>query len=279
MTGHAHLRSVLSVALRNNPRVHVLGEAIDLSPATRGLSDVAPDQVHLLPAADAGLLGVAIGMAMGGAIPVVELAGPEALWAAAAQLGPESALLTGDFAAPLVVRVPLGPGQAAPLGLLDGMPHVAVAAGATAPACAALLAAAIAGRGPVVLFESAEALAAPDADDAAPGLGQARTTVAGTHLTFLGFGAGTRAAEAAAATLAAEGVSAQVVDLGTARPLDEDHVAAALHQTGRPVVVGAPASVLQSATRLGFLRLEAPPVSVAADAGAAHAAALSSLRF
>ena len=278
MNGHARIRSVLADALQSNPRVHLLGEAVELSPATRGLAAAAPDRVHLLPAADAGLVGVAIGMAMGGAVPVVELAGPEALWGAASQLGAESALLQGDFAGALVVRVPLAPGQSAPLELLDGMPHVAVAAGASAPACAALLASAIAGRGPVVLFESAEALAIAD-DEAVPALGEARQLRAGSQLTFLGFGAGSVAAQQAAEALAETGVSAEVLDLGSARPLDAARIRSHLHETGRPVVVGAPASVLQAVTALGFLRLEAPPVAVAADADAAHAAALQALHY
>lgn len=278
MNGHAPIRKVLADALQNNDRVHILGEAIELSPATRGLTALAPDRVHLLPAADAGLVGVAVGMAMGGAVPVVELAGPEALWAAAAQLGAEAALLAGDFAGSLVVRVPLAPGQEAPLDLLSGMPHLTVAAGASAPACAALLASALRARGPVVLFESADALAV-ETDETPTGLGTARALRSGSQLTFLGFGAGTVAAQSAAAALAEDGVSAEVLDLGTAWPLDTERVRAHVHETGRPVVVGAPAAVLQAVTELGFLRLEAPPVSVPANAGAAQAAGLRAVRY
>ena len=71
MNGAEQIRAVLSRALADSSDVQVLGEAVSLSPATTGLMAEYPDQVHLLPAADATLIGVAVGMAIGGKRPVV----------------------------------------------------------------------------------------------------------------------------------------------------------------------------------------------------------------
>lgn len=277
MNGPSTLRTALSNALRNDPRVRILSEALDLSPATRGLAAEAPDRVHLLPAADAGLVGVAIGMAMGGAVPVVELSGPDALWGAAQQLGQESVLLTGDFAAALVIRVPLAAGVAPPFAALEGMPQVQVAAGADAASCAALLTDAISGRNVVVLFESADAMAI--SGDGGLGLGKARVRQEGDHVSLLCLGGAVSVATEAAAVLAESGVTADVVDLGSTTPLDESCVRARIHHTGRPVLVGTPTSLLSKVVELGFLRLEAPPVAVAPRVEAIVSAALSSARY
>ena len=86
MTGLQALRDALRAALTDAPRVRVVGEAVELSPVTAGLAADFPGRVHALPASDAGLIGVALGMAMNGDTVVVELAGPEGLPAALAAL-------------------------------------------------------------------------------------------------------------------------------------------------------------------------------------------------
>jgi pyruvate/2-oxoglutarate/acetoin dehydrogenase E1 component len=88
------IHGLLSDALKSGD-VHLLGEALELSPATRGLLAVAPKQVHLLPAADATLIGLAVGLAMSGSRAVIELSGPAALWGILQQLGQEATLLSG----------------------------------------------------------------------------------------------------------------------------------------------------------------------------------------
>ena len=79
MNGVNALRNAVRESLKN-PSTRLLGEAVELSPITRGLSAEFSGQVHALPASDAGLIGLAIGMALGGAKPIVELSGPDALW-------------------------------------------------------------------------------------------------------------------------------------------------------------------------------------------------------
>jgi len=245
---------------------HLLGEALELSPATQGLRARYPGRVHLLPAADATLVGVGLGLAMSGAPAVVELADPTALWAALPQLAEASALHGAEAPLRLVIRVPCGPDRAPvpPEELLSGLPGLALAAAADHAELVPLLQAALAFGGPVVLLESRLALAGRGAEtrEALP-LGRARLRRAGTDASALAFGEGVAAALAAADILAAEGISLEVFDLRCLRPLDSDAIAASVQATGRPVVVGAAGPALLAAVQHAFLRLESPPSWVA----------------
>jgi len=273
VNGAQTTRSVLSSALSGGARVRVLGEAVELSPATRGLLAAHPERVHLLPAADASLVGIAIGMALGGDRPVVELAGPEALPAAFPQLAQEAASITGDYRAPVVVRVPVAPGSDSGLGPLLSVPGLQVAVASSPAEAGLLLTAALEASGPVVLIEPAAALAAGPAQLQGLSLGKARVLRAGDHATLLAVGDGVGAALDAAETLSADGVSVDVVDLRSLAPLDTETIAARVGHTGRPVLVGVPDAVLPDVLRAAFLRLESPPEQVAADGdvvGAVH---------
>ena len=159
------LRSRVGSLLAENDRVHLLGEALELSPATQGLIADHPDRVHLLPAADATLLGVAVGMALGGACPIVELSDAEALWGALQQLGQEGRLLCGgEFSASMVVRVPIGPAGFDPTRLLGSVPGLTVVCASSATEAAQLLAEAAKHSGPVVLLEPREVLGGSHGD-------------------------------------------------------------------------------------------------------------------
>jgi pyruvate dehydrogenase E1 component beta subunit len=275
----APLRNTLQRIVAEHTAVHVLGESLELSPATSGLMSAHPDRVHLLPAADATLLGTAVGMALTGAKPIVELAGGAALWGALQQLGQEASGLTSrEYAVSVVVRVPLAPGEAAPLDTLAGIPDLTIAAASSAESAAELLQASLDARGPVVLLEPAEALARSAPDDGGP-FGTAHTLRSGDHVSLLAFGAGVGAALDAADQLAAEGISAAVVDLRTIAPLDVDTVSASIRHTGRPVFVGTSATTMVAAIQAGFLRLESPPVAVEASVHAVVEAARSSLSY
>ncbi len=273
------LRDTLRRLVAQHPSIHVLGEAVELSPVTSGLMGVHPERVHLLPAADASLVGTAVGMALSGAHPIVELAAGPALWGALQQLGQEAASLTSrEFSVSMVVRVPLAPGEAPPVDLLVGIPGLTVAAAGSATDAAELLEASLSVRGPVVLLEPAEATGHPGTAGGGP-LGTARQLRSGDHVSLLAFGAGVAAATAAADTLAQQGVSSDLVDLRTVSPLDLDTVAASIRHTGRAIFVGASASTMVAAIQAAFLRLESPPAAVPADSDAVVQAALSALSY
>lgn len=278
MTGHRALAEALAGALRDDPSVHLLGEALELT-AAAGLRAQVPDRVHLLPASDAGLVGIAVGMAWGGARPVVELAGPEALWGAVQQLGQEAAATHGEFNAPVVLRVPLVPGGPDPSALLLGVAGLTVAAAGQPGEAAALLRAALQAKGPVVLLEPVEVLAENTQDLAELPLGRARVLREGTQVTALAWGAGVGAALAAAEALAGQGLSLEVVDLRALTPLDLETVGASVRKTGRVLLVGGAGAALVGVVRAAFLRLEAPPAEVAADATAIAEAAAAALAY
>lgn len=273
---NALVRGVLSDALQKDPALFVLGEAVDLSPATAGLRAAHPGRVLRLPASDAGLVGVAVGLALGGARPVVELADGAAAWGALQQLGQEAAAFARDpeFPISLVVRVPLAPGDADPSALLAGLPGVTVAVASSGAEAAGLLRAALSARGPVVIVEPLDAPAGEAVD---AGLGVARVVRAGAGVTVLTWGRGVAAALAAAATDGAPDL--EIVDLRGLSPLDTATLSASVNRTGRPVIAGDAAGPVLAAVQHSFLRLEAPPALVPPDAGAILAAARASLNY
>jgi pyruvate/2-oxoglutarate/acetoin dehydrogenase E1 component len=104
-----------------------------------------------------------------------------------------------------------------------------------------LLAAAIRDPDPVVFFEPkvlyrSDRQEVPEGEHVVP-LGEARVVREGTDATIVAYGAMVRVAVAAADDLAADGISAHVLDLRSLRPLDEDSLLAAVRRTGRVVIV------------------------------------------
>lgn len=263
--------------------VHMLGEALELSPATTGLLARYPDRVHLLPSADAALVGVAIGLAMTGSIAVVELADPTALVGALPQLVEAASLGTADCPLHVIVRVPVGPDTSPLLTHVLGhaMPGLAVASPSTPSDVGPLLTAAMAWPGPVLLLEPRTVLCDHDATLADPlPLGRARLLRQGRHATVLAFGQAVRQALQAADLLADEGIEIDVVDLRSLTPMDTLTIGQTVQRTGRAIVAGA-VGVLTAAVQNAFLHLEAPPVQVSepTDAAAIAAAVRGSVHY
>lgn len=259
MNGAQHIASVLTAAMAASDAVHLVGEALPLSAAGNELLVQHPERCHLLPAADATLVGVAIGLAISGKIPVVELSGPEALWGALQQLGQETAALSGEFRSTMVVRVPMGPGSMDPSPLLDGIPHIQVASPADPTDAGTLLAAALASGGITVLLEPVSVLGGSGGEPGQPKLGSARIVESGEHVTLAAWGEGVAAARKAARALRTEDISAEVIDLRSLSPLDTNTLAESVHKTGRLVMVGTTTSALLAAIGSTFLRMESPP--------------------
>ena len=259
MNGVQHIASVLNTTMTSSDAVHLVGEALPLSAAGNDLLVQHPDRCHLLPAADATLVGVAIGLAISGKTPVVELSGPEALWGALQQLGQESAALTGEFRSTMVVRVPMGPGAMDPSPLLDGMPHIQVASPADPVDAGTLLQAALSSGGITVLLEPVSVLGDSGGEPAKPSLGSARIVESGNQVTLAAWGEGVAAARKAARTLQREDISAEVIDLRSLSPLDTDTLKESVDKTGRLVMVGSSTSAMLAAIGTTFLRMESPP--------------------
>jgi len=265
MTGIETIAQTLLQAMADNKGIHLLGEALPLSGAAAPILSAHPEQCHLLPAADATLVGIAIGLALSGSKAVVELSGPEAVWGTLQQLGQESAALQGEFEATLVIRVPIRPNSPNLLPLLDGLNHIRVASPSNAADAGVLLNAALSTPGITVILEPITVLAESGGAAGEPKLGAATVTTSGSHVTIAAWGEDVEAAHSAARSLGTEGIEAEVIDLRTLFPLDTNTLGQSVHKTGRLVLVNGSAHMLQTATEQAFLRLESPPTIANTD--------------
>jgi len=218
--------------------------------STKGLHARWPQRVFDTPIAESGTLGIAIGAAILGYRPVVEMQFGDFISCGFNQIVNVAAKLyyRWEVPCPLVVRLPTGGGVGAgpfhsqnPEGWFAHTAGIKVVCPATAADARGLLKAAIRDPNPVMLFEHKflyrrikEIL--PEGDGVA-NLGEARVMRPGRHLTLVGYGVSTWTCLEAAEELAKEGVEAEVIDLRTLVPYDEETVLASVKKTGRVLVV------------------------------------------
>ena len=260
MTGAAHITNVLAEKMGEDETIHLLGESLPLSPVCSSLLVKYPERCHLLPAADATLVGVAIGLALSGKKPVVELSGPEALWGALQQIGQEAAHLSSEFDATLVLRVPLAPNAMDPSPLLNSVHNVRVVSPAEPADAGSLIGTALRSKGVTISLEPLTVLGSTGGTSGT-GLG-ARVLDAGDHVTLIAWGPGVREAKIAAKTLSKEGISSEIIDLRSLAPLDVDTIADSVSKTGRVILVGGSSLMMNATINAAFLRLESPPTQV-----------------
>jgi pyruvate dehydrogenase E1 component beta subunit len=249
------LRDTLADAMRRDPRIFLLGEDIGAYGGafgvTRGLlREFGAERVRDTPISEQALVGVAIGAAAAGARPVVEIMFMDFIALAADQLVNFAAKLRYVYGlgCPLVVRAPCGGGRGYGAThsqslerLFTGVPGLRIAAPATAADASALLQTALQGEDPTIFLE--HKLLYPMRWELPEGLppalpfGHARVACEGRDVTIVAWSGMVPPAEAAAAALAAEGVSAEVIDLRTLCPLDAGTVLASARKTARVVVV------------------------------------------
>jgi len=250
------VNDALHVELERDPSVLVLGEDVGrlggVFRATAGLQErFGVDRCVDTPLAEAGILGTAVGLCMAGWRPVCEMQYDAFSYPALDQLinhvGRYRWRTRGKMSFPLTIRMPYGGGVRAP-ELHDDSPEtyyvhtpgVKVAIPSTPADAKGLLAAAIRDPDPVVVFEPklhyrTTKEEVPDGEYVVP-LGQARVARQGTDVTLVGYGAMVHVALRVAEALEGE-ASAEVLDLRTLKPLDEDALVASVRKTGRAVVV------------------------------------------
>ncbi|MEZ4475233.1 MAG: alpha-ketoacid dehydrogenase subunit beta [bacterium] len=286
------VREALSEEMEADPRVFLLGEDIGVYggafKVTQGfLERFGPERVIDTPIAEAGIIGAAVGAALMGMRPVVEMQFMDFISCGFDMLTNFAAKCRYRWGAsvPLVVR---GPGG----GLVGGgpfhsqcvemyfvkTPGLKVVAPSTAADAKLLLKAAIRDPDPVLFIEHKALYRAPALREALPGpeavgeLGRAATRRAGTDLAIITYGAMVHRALEAADRLAAEdGASVQVLDLRSLQPLDDAAVLAAVKTCGRVLLVhedtrtGGLAGELTSRIQEGaFEWLDAPILRVTA---------------
>lgn len=242
--------------MRRDPAVVCLGEDIGAAggvfKTTKGLIEEFGDQrVWDTPISEQAIVGAAIGAAMTGIRPVAEIMFSDFLatcWDQVANEAPKLRYMTGgQVTVPLVVRTANGAGlgfgaqhsQSVESWAL-AVPGLKIAAPATPADVIGLMAAAIRSDDPVLVFEHKALLASKGElppDGHVVELGQAAVLREGRDLTVVALAAMVPVALAAAERLAAEGISAEVVDLRCLIPLDMATVLASVRKTSRIVTV------------------------------------------
>ena len=257
MTMVQAITDALRVALREDPRVVVLGEDIGRNGGvfrvTEGLqAEFGAERVADTPLAENGIVGGAIGMAMYGLRPVAEIQFVDFIYPAFDQIVSELAKLrwrsAGQYSCPVVVRAPYGGGirgglyhSQSPEAYFCHTAGLQVVIPSTPSDAKGLLLSAIAGEDPVIFLEP-KRLYRSVKEDVAEGatrvpIGQARLAREGTQLTVLAYGAMVPVSLEAADLAAEKDWSVEVVDLRTLVPLDAPAVLASVRKTGRVVIV------------------------------------------
>ena len=268
--------------MEKDDRVLLLGEDIGLNGgvfrATEGLFQrFGGDRVVDAPLAESGIMGTAIGLAMGGLRPIPEIQFEGFLGPAFDQLTNQCARIhsrtRGGLTCPLVLRVPVGGGIHAPEHHSDSpeaiythTPGLKIVMPSSPYDAKGLLISAIRDPNPVIFFEPKRIYRAfreevPEDEYLVP-IGEARTVCEGEELTMVSWGATViqcmNAIEEADRSI-------ELIDLRTISPIDMDTISNSVRKTGRCVVVheapktaGLGAEIAAGVMENCFLHLEAP---------------------
>jgi pyruvate dehydrogenase E1 component beta subunit len=243
-------------ALIAEPRSFVMGEDVGkyggCYAVTKGLlEEFGPQRIVDTPLAENGFTGMAVGAALAGLRPLLEIMTCNFSLLALDQIMNNAATLPhmtgGQFSVPLVIRMATGGGRqlaAQHSHSLEGwyahIPGLKVAVPATVEDARHMLAAAMADPNPVLIFEHVVLYNSEGSLDpavSAVDLVHAKVRRTGTDLTLVTYGNGLPKCLSAAERLAQEGISAEVIDLRMLRPLDMPTIVESLRRTHRIVIV------------------------------------------
>jgi pyruvate dehydrogenase E1 component subunit beta len=289
MTGREAMRAALDEALRADDRVFLMGEDVGryggCFAVSAGLLDTfGPDRIRDTPLSESAFVGAGIGAAMGGMRPIVEIMTVNFSLLALDQIVNNAATLrhmsAGQCGVPLVIRMTTGGGRqlaAQHSHSFDGwyahIPGIKIVAPGTIADFRWMLAPALADPDPVIIFEHGGLYGtAGEVPDVDPGVALDHAVVrrAGTDVSLITFGGTLSTCLAAADTLAADGVEAEVIDLRSLRPLDDATIMESVARTHRAIVVdegwrsvGLSGEVSARITEQSFYELDAPVGRVA----------------
>ena len=284
------INRALADAMAQDPSVVLLGEDVANAGGpfgvTRGLLDkFGADRVRDTPISEATIVGAAVGAAMTGLRPVVEIMFMDFVTLAMDALVNQAAkarfMTGGQVSVPIVVRMPHGGGiNAGPQhsqcleAWLAHVPGLKVVCPSNVADAYGLVRAAIADDNPVIVVENKSLYALkgdlPEPLPVVP-IGRAHIARSGRDVTVVTYGAMVPVSLAAAAELAKDGIDAEVVDLRSLQPWDEKTVLESLSRTHRVVVCheaveafGIGAEIVARLADAGFDDLDGPLVRVGA---------------
>jgi pyruvate/2-oxoglutarate/acetoin dehydrogenase E1 component len=278
------LRTALREALVRDPRVFLMGEDVGRYGGSYAVSmsllkEFGDERIRDTPLSESGFVGAGIGAAMNGMLPIVEIMTCNFSLLALDQIVNNAATIRhmsgGQLSIPVVIRMATGAGRQLAAqhshsfeGWYAHIPGIRIVTPATLEDARGMLWTALMDPDPVIIFENALLynLEGELAADAGPvDLDRAAVRRPGTDLTLVTYGGSLHKSLAAAERLAAEGISAEVIDLRTLRPLDMPTVLASLARTHRMLIVdegwksgSLSAEIMARVMEQAFYDLDAP---------------------
>ncbi len=249
----------------------IIGEDITLYAAGGAYGDINMNRVRSAPISECGFAGMAVGAAMTGLRPIVDLTIANFVYLASDPIINQAARLRymtgGQFKVPVTFRASMWHNQAnaaqhsdRPYPMFMNVPGLKIVCPATPADAKGLLKAAIRDDGPVLVFEDNDLWGMKDevpidTDFVVP-LGKAKTHREGGDVTIISVSGCLRHALKAADDLAKDGISADVVDLRTLLPLDNEAILGSLSKTGRVVIADAAHRTCGAAAEIAAIIVE-----------------------
>jgi acetoin:2,6-dichlorophenolindophenol oxidoreductase subunit beta len=278
------VNEAIAEEMRRDPRVFLLGE--DVAEAgtpfkvLKGLVDeFGPERIIDTPISEPGFTGIAVGAAMTGSRPIVDLMFGDFLFLVMDQICNQAAkthyMSGGKLNVPMVLRTNMGATRRSAAqhsqslhALVAHIPGLKVAMPSSAYEAKGLLKTAIRDNNPVIIFEDKlmyqEKAPVPEEEYLIP-FGVANILRTGRDITFVATSSMVQVAEKAAKILAEEGIEAEVIDPRTIVPLDEETILASVRKTSRAIVIdeghqnfGVTAEIAARISEKAFYHLDAP---------------------
>jgi 2-oxoisovalerate dehydrogenase E1 component beta subunit len=251
------VRATLYEAMRNDDRTIILGEDV----GARGnvflitkdfIKEFGPERVIDTPIAEASIVGIAVGMAMEGLRPIAEIQFADFIYPSFNQIVGEAAKTryrsNGEYTCPLVIRAPYGGGVRGALShsvsveaLFYHVPGLKIVVPSFPADVKGLLNAAIDDPDPVLFLEHKKTYRlikgeVPDGHYTIP-LGKANVLKEGTQLTVVSYGLYVHWALEAATQLQESGLSVEVIDLRSIRPMDKTTILRSVEKTRKLLII------------------------------------------
>lgn len=284
------VNEAIAEELRRDPTVFLMGEDVaEAGTPFKVLSglveEFGPERIIDTPISEPGFMGMAVGAAMTGSRPIVDLMFGDFLFLVMDQLCNQAAkthyMSGGKLSVPLVLRTNLGATRRSAAqhsqslhALVAHIPGLKVALPSSAYEAKGLMKTAIRDNSPVVIFEDKlmynEKAPVPEEEYLLP-FGQAAVLREGRDITLVATSSMVQVAQEAADRLAEEDISAEVIDPRTIVPLDEETIVASVKKTSRAIVIdeghhsfGVTAEIASRIAERAFYHLDAPVVRIGA---------------